>query len=582
MSRSRHKPRPLWRTLPIVIFQGIGVFLLPFLLGLVAAMFMEVSEVAETLPALQSITIYLLTPIVLAQLAGLVLKSRRELRWWRSQGKVGVSRLFDVLARHAQVVTMRGWTVLFGGVFLTLFALYWQWASFGLLAVLGLLLFYVISGWTVFVSTFMIRSFERGLSNSDSAIQRRMTPAVVETGDAVEERFTFRRVKVPMGFRLLVEDPLPPRLRTESRYSVGSSARSGEVHCTGQLRATPRGYFRLGPAQLWYQDLLGITRVSIASHAIASLKVLPRVRPVEVLKPPRSPSSKPDVLTKPHRFPTEDLFRFREYAHGDDTRRIHWRLSLKHGHLQMRVPETRETSTQDVLLVLDTYVPTSLLRSAGQGADDVLDKLVDAWIGLAVELVQRGDRVRLVASVQQHDDHTMAIERVSCRKGETARWQDLGARVAWQSEHPLLDLLADCGDNVHGLIATARFMGPPPGSFPGADTTWLFLDPSDALGEQPRHWLAELTGGTPLTVILWLLRLPETVGSEDNALTRRVRSTWELRSTWRARRHLRRTATASGRATLAALCARGDAVYSIQPGDRRVTFRGVQGRGGAA
>jgi hypothetical protein len=135
----------------------------------------------------------------------------------------------------------------------------------------------------------------------------------------------------------------------------------------GRLRVTPRGLYQLGPAEVYYQDMLGLTRISLASLATAELKVLPRFRPLEIREPPRSRLQSPDVITRPHRFATEDHFRFREYAAGDDTRRIHWKLSVRSGHLTIRQPETREISTKNVLLVLDTFLP------AGRMLDDVAE-----------------------------------------------------------------------------------------------------------------------------------------------------------------------------------------------------------------
>ncbi|MFK7926904.1 MAG: DUF58 domain-containing protein [Myxococcota bacterium] len=565
---------PLW-SLATLLFQLCGMFVLPFVVALIGALFLEVSEVAETAPTLLTITVVILAPVVLAQILGLILKSRRELRWWKARGPLTLRRRLAVLASHASVVTPRGWTLLVLGCGMTLVALGMQWASFGLIAALGLLLFYLVTGWTLLVSTFMVRTFEHGLGKADATITRRMEPAVVHVGEEVQEVWTFRRIPVPAGYRLFVEDPMHPRLRTESRYVVGSGVRTGELTLRGRLRATPRGYYEVGPANLRYQDLLGLTRVSVASVATAALKVLPRVKPIDVIEPPRMPSSEPDVITKPHRYATEDLFRFREFGQGDDTRRIHWRLSLKHGRVQVRLPETREITTQDVLLVLDSYVPPSILKAAEAGAEPVLDALVDAWLSLAVELIQRGDRVTLLAAVRQHGKDVIDRVRIPCRKGEIAKWQDLGARVAWQTTHDVDALMEACPEGAHGLIATARVLGPPPGRLAGADTTWIVVDPMDALGAAEPHWMRQVIGSNPLGLASWILRLPHPTGSEDNAFFRRWAQVYMLWRAWSARKVLRRRIAAGGGRLTSALGARGDAVYQVERGSRRLTFRGL-------
>jgi uncharacterized protein (DUF58 family) len=211
------------------------------------------------------------------------------------------------------------------GIWFVVCALGLKWADLSIVGVMCLVLFYSVIGVTSLMSTFLAGSFESGLRRRGT-IDRQMVPAVVLAGEPAEERFIFRRIPVPPGFFLLVEDVLPERLLTQSRYAVGAGARRQELIVGGRLRATPRGLYRLGPAEVYYQDMLGMTRVALASVATCELKVLPRFRNLEIIEPPRSKLSTPDVLTRPHRFPTEDYFRFREYAHGDDTRRISWKL----------------------------------------------------------------------------------------------------------------------------------------------------------------------------------------------------------------------------------------------------------------
>lgn len=569
-------PAPVWVTLPGIFLQGFGMFLLPFVVGLVAALFFEVSEVADTAWALVGFTAAVLFPVSLAQVLGLVLKSWRDIRFWRARDALTAPRLLDILHTHLRVVTLRGWMLLASGLLLTVVALGAKWAEFGLMAVLGLFLFYLVTGWTVFASTFLVRTWERGVNRRDG-ITRQMMPAVVQAGDVVEEVFTLRRVPVPWGYLLLIEDPLPVRLKTESRYVVGSGARTREVECRGRLRATPRGHYFLGPARLWYQDLLGITMVSVSSAAAAELKVLPRFRAVEVVDPPRTPQQTPDVLTRPHRFPTEDWFRFREYAAGDDTRRIQWRLSLRSGRLQVRQPETREINTQDVMLVLDTYLPSGAMLDAAHGADDIIDALVEAWLGIARALVEKGDRVTLVTAASGHEKDEVCIEQVRCARGESPRWQDLGARARWQGAYDVPALLEAAGKDVHGVVVTARFTAAPPGPLPGQSMTWLFLDPADALGPRDPHWTVQMIGGDGiLRVLEWLVRLPHPAGSEDNALPRRVRATWRLKQLWDARRRLREAARRRAGATLQELRARGDAIYRIERTATHVRLVGVQ------
>lgn len=567
-------PAPAWRSAVTLVAQGLGMFALPFVVGFVAALVFEAAEVADTSTAMVGFTLVVLFPVAFAQVLGVIAKSWSDLSWYGQRESLGAARLLDVLATHARVVTPRGWALLVSGVALVVLAIAAKWAVFGLMAVLALFLFYGVTGWTVLASTFLGQAFERGVNRRDG-ITRRMVPAVAEAGDPVEEAFAFRGVPIPWGYVLVVEDVLPERLRTESRYVVGSAAR-GVCEARGRLRATPRGHWFVGPARLWYQDILGITRVSVASLANAELKVLPRIPKVEIIEPPATPRVTPDVLTRPHRVPTDDHFRFREYAAGDDTRRIHWRLSLRSGHLQVRQPETREINAHEVLLVLDAWLPVHLVDAAAE-ADLVLDGLVEAWLGAAKELVERGERVTLVAAATHHDSGEIGLEIVRCRPGEAARWQDLGARARWQAEWDVPDLLRECGERCHGVVVSGRFAAAPPERFPGRSTTWLFLDPTDVLGPTSPDWLGELIGGRSLAdVLTWLVRLPHPVGSDDNAIGRRIRHTLARRRRHGSRERLRMTAAARAGRTIAELQARGDSVYRIEPAAGHLRLIGLR------
>ncbi|MEZ4240765.1 MAG: DUF58 domain-containing protein [Myxococcota bacterium] len=583
----RHgRPTSMLWTVPGCLAQTVGVFVLPFKVALPAGLVFELSEVVQTLPALLALTAILLAPVTVVQILGIFLKSRKELAFLAARARA--VRL--PLRRGALPPRERGQrarvVLLLGGLLTTLIALGLKWASLGILAVLSLLLFYLVVGWTLFVSTFLARTFESGMGRADAGITRRMLPAVAHAGDSVEEVVSLRRVPVPWGYVLVVEDPNPPRLRTETRYAVGATARSGEIEARGFLRATPRGFYHLGPARIAYQDLLGITRVSVASVATAELKVLPKLMPVVIVDPPRSPLESPDVVTRPHRYPTEDHFRFREYLPGDDVRRIHWRLSMRAGQLHVRLPETKETSTERIVLLLDSYLPPGKLLDASHGGEEILDALVLAWLGIARELVDRGNRVTLLAAVTKADGTDVVTESIDARGGAVARWQDLGARARWQPRFDLPAMLASIGDDMHGVVVTARFTAPPPGNQGGQTTTWLMMDPADALGKPDRHWLWDVVGlpaGAPasaksMALLRWVVLLPHPVGSDENHFARRVGTAWQLRRRWHARRVLRILAQQRAGRTVKEVRARGDAVYRIERTPTAIRLLGIASR----
>jgi uncharacterized protein (DUF58 family) len=565
-----------------IALNGCGLFVLPFVVGGAASMLFETSEVFETGDAMVLLALVFILPPLVVQLLGVVIKVGRERLFLKEAGRLSMAGTLASVHRHMRIVTPRGWMALGTGLWFVVLSLSAKWASLGMVAVLSLLLFYVILGATSFLSTFQVRTFERGLGRGVAGIRRELSPAVVLAGQVAEERVHLSKVPVPAGFTLLVEDPNPPELETESRYAVGAGARSRKVTLSGTFRKTPRGLHRLGPARIWYQDALGFTRVSVASLATAELKVLPRFLPLNILEPPRSRLEAPDVLTKPHRYATEDYFRFKEYSAGDDTRRIHWRLSIRTGRLQVRLPETRETTTRQILLVLDTYLPRGKMLEDAVGMGKILDALVEVWISLADELMDRGDKVTLVAAVDDGRGN-IRVERHDCT-GESRRWQDLGARARWQGDYDLPRVVGQLVGEVHGVAVSSRFFPPPieQQGEGGGSFTWVFLPPGDSLGpREPPFWKVWAGGGSSpgLQLFLRLFRLPGPPGSDENSFWRQVTDTRRLHGAYVARARLRRIATRQGAATRKALMTSGATVYILEPGAAGHTLRGVTNGG---
>ena len=563
--RLRH---PLVSLAKIAFHLG-GMLVLPIVVALIAAMFLEVSQVADTAPALLLFTTVYLFPIFLMQLVGLTRKTRIELAQLRVQREdQGQSRAIparvalDVVARHVSVITPRGWALLFAGLVFLLGALGAQWGDLGLVATMGLLLFYGMVGVTSFLSAFLVRGFEHAAEARRARIRREMSPAVVLSGEPGEERFHFLGIPVPPGYHLLVEDVLPDELGTETRHVIGAGVRAEEAIVSGRMRRSPRGLYRLGPATIAYQDVLGLTRVSVAAVATCDLKVLPRFRPLEIIEPPKSRQVSPDVVVRPHRFPNEDFFRFREYARGDDTRRIHWKLSVRTGRLQLRLPESREQSVRNVVLALDTFLPGDAGHDA-VGLADVLDRLVETWVSLGAELVSRGESVTMVAAVDDGRG-TLRIESLSGRAQRT-RWQDLGARARWQDRVDLPALLEHVGPSTDGVVVSARFDAPPPLPHDGQRFTWIYHPPEAALGPpEPPFW-RQFFGGAG-SALLGIVRLPFPVGSDENTLPAQWRR-WRIeRARYEARRRLRTRVRVGSASVLNALVGRGDAVYRLEPG----------------
>jgi uncharacterized protein (DUF58 family) len=573
MSSGLKAPHPLW-SLSAASAHGCGLFILPLIVGGIMSGVVEVSEVAETSGVLVWLMgLFVLPPMVL-QGMGVVIKVARESRFLRERKELTFRNLAASLHRHLAIVTTRGWTALGTGLFFIALALGFKWASLGILAVLSLLLFYSILGFSSFLSTISDRTFQLATGRGQAGIRRELAPAVVISGDPAEERFELSRVPVPPGFVLLIEDNNPPELATETRHAVGPGAR-GQITIGGKLRRTPRGVHRMGPARICYQDVLGFTRVSVASLATAELKVLPRFRPLTIVEPPKSRQEAPDVLTQPHRFATEDHFRFKEYVGGDDSRRIHWRLSIRTGKLQVRQPESREISSRRLILALDTHLDAKDPEQDALGLSRILDALVEVWISLGAELVDRGDQVSMAAAVDDGRGGTRVES--SPGAGDARRWQDMGARARWQSKMDLAALVGALGPGVEAVVVSSRVRAPPQTLEKGR-VTWVYLPPVEALGRwEPPSWEQWVGPGPGAFARLMkrLFLLPGPAGSDENRFTAQIKSFYRITQARAGRVRMRARASQRGAATLATFVERGETVYKIEAGETGHRLVGV-------
>ena len=104
-----------------------------------------------------------------------------------------------------------------------------------------------------------------------------------------------------------------------------------------RIRATQRGVWQLGPAQLRSGDIFGFDIRRLIDETPATVLVFPRIVPVTALGlPARYPLG--DMQT-PRRV-VEDPLRLmgvREYVQGDNFRHIHWKASARNQSLQTKL-----------------------------------------------------------------------------------------------------------------------------------------------------------------------------------------------------------------------------------------------------
>lgn len=576
------------------------LFVLPYVVVTAGLTLFETSEVRDTAGRFGLFTSLFLAPLFLVQLLGVVKKSRAQVELLRKASALTSRTRLDAIARSASMLTPRGTLVLLTGLAFLALALAYHWAQLGVIAVLALTAFYLVTSASVLLSAFIVKRFSSNLLERGAVIHRQYAPGVARAGDLVKDMLDVKGVPVPPGYFLTVAGMLPTRLQTEVRHVLLPKSREERLSLGTLLERTPRGTYDAPPLRVAFTDLLGLTSAHVASLATARLRVLPAVRPAEVVPPPPTSTEEPDILSRPHRFPTEDLFRFREYVAGDDTRRIHWEMSLRAGRMIVKTPDSRESSAKRVVVALDTWVPPDWLDHTAV-IDDALDACVEAWLAVGQRLVEQGEKVTLLL-VSRAEDGSLRPEIVptSGTGGNHAHALDAGARAEWQTTFRIEDVL-DYGvrglaeqqqrtpggrDEVsfdNAIVVSMRLAAP---NLPrvARETTWVVYDPNDALGPEPRKplelWVDYDDTGRKLSFQELARRaflLPYPVGAEENGVVSRMKRL-ERRLEDRAHRlALRQSAVWAGRQAIAALLAQPDAVYKLEVAEGRHKLVGMKG-----
>jgi len=338
-------------------FHGTLLFVLPWLVGAIVGVAIDIRQVTETSGSFAMIFAIVVVPLLLLQLVAIAIKIGRDMRARRADGERGFGVFVEAVDRHVRVLTGRGLGMVFASMIMIAITLSVKWAELGVVSVAGLGIMYLASTIATLVSAFAVRAFDDRVRRGRGAIEREMSPTIVDAGDPVEERFFLARVPVPLGFRLHIEEELPERLGGDTRFALDRTVSRAEVTVSAPLPRTPRGVYKLGPADIWFEDVLGLTRVFVASKASATLRSLPRLRPLVFDRRPRSTSKSEGPLSVLARIATEEHFKTRQYVPGDDLRRVHWKQSINTGQLMVRVPEAIPFAPTRVRLVLDTFLP---------------------------------------------------------------------------------------------------------------------------------------------------------------------------------------------------------------------------------
>ncbi|MEA3344836.1 MAG: DUF58 domain-containing protein [Chloroflexota bacterium] len=257
----------------------------------------------------------------------------------------------------------------------------------------------------------------------------------IQVGDLLEEQFSLVNYSFLPVLWAEINDGSDVPGYSASRVEALSA--NDERSWTPQGRCSRRGLFTLGPWQVRMGDPFGLFRVVLQYPEFETLLIYP---PVANLPPIRLPEGTTvGSLRSPIRalHITTDAASIREYAPGDNLRRIHWPSTARRRKLMSK--EFDEEPSGDLWIILDMDEEVQ----AGEGEESTEEYGVILASSLADQVLRDNRAVGLVA----HSEKRVFIPQ---GRGRAQLWRILRglARVTTASNSTLAETLEGERENL--------------------------------------------------------------------------------------------------------------------------------------
>jgi uncharacterized protein (DUF58 family) len=156
------------------------------------------------------------------------------------------------------------------------------------------------------------------------------------------------------------------------------------------VRSDVRGRFVIGPLQLRFADLFGLVELNRSFTTSDALIVTPPVVPLAPLVLGGDWAGGGDSHARSISTMGEDDVTTREYRHGDDLRRVHWRSTARYGELMVR-REEQPWQNRGVL-----FLDTRASAHRGDGPASSLEWGVTAAASVGSHLARHGFGMRFL------------------------------------------------------------------------------------------------------------------------------------------------------------------------------------------
>lgn len=326
-----------------------------------------------------------------------------------------------------------------------------------------------------------------GRSRYRLACTRNLEPQRLPVGASAQVRLRLQNLSRLLTGTLLLEDRLPYALGSRPRLVLERLAGNQATSVTYSVRADVRGRYEVGPLVVRLTDPFGLCELTRAFPSVDRLTVIPEVVALPTIRLAGEYTGTGDSRARSVAVHGEDDAATREYRHGDDLRRVHWRSTARVGELMVRREEQPWESRATV--VLDTRA----FAHRGEGPAASFEWAVSAAASIAVHLRHGGYRIRLVSPTIDVDatdgggDGVLLDHLAEVRTRSRADLATLVDQVRSRSEGGLVIALLGLVTPAEAeLLARLRSSGVTCIAFLIDSTTWLNL-PAEPRGRADRE-----------------------------------------------------------------------------------------------
>ena len=216
------------------------------------------------------------------------------------------------------------------------------------------------------------------------ACTRSLDPARVEAGRQASVRITLDNVsRLPSGV-LLMEDALPYALGGRPRFVLDKIEPRGVREVSYPVGSESRGRFAVGPLSVRLTDPFGLCELTRSFASVDELVVTPVLSRLPAVRLGGDWAGGGEASSRSVSTSGTDDAATREYRHGDDLRRVHWRSTARTGELMVRREEQPFESRATLLL------DTRAAAHRGSGPASSFEWAVSAVASAGVSLGRAG------------------------------------------------------------------------------------------------------------------------------------------------------------------------------------------------